>query len=150
MPYRRFFLAYLVMLLTGLAAQVRADAPVFFAGDGAAINGYDTVAYFTDGAPVKGNADFAVMWKGVVWWFSSLQNRETFEADPRSYAPQYGGYCAYAVSRGYRTSTAPEAWQIVAGKLYLIHTVSVHQLWVHDIDRNIARADANWPGVLRD
>ncbi|MFT7594247.1 MAG: YHS domain-containing protein [Paracoccaceae bacterium] len=150
MPNCRFFLAYLAILLSAVAAPSRADVPIFYAADGAAINGYDTVAYFTDGTPVKGKADYAVMWKGVVWQFSNLQNRETFEADPRSYAPQYGGYCAYAVSRGFRASTAPEAWRIVAGKLYLIHTPVVHQLWARDIDGNIARADVNWPGVLHD
>lgn len=150
MPNRRSFLACAAMLLTGLAVPVRADAPVFYSADGAAINGYDTVAYFTRGTPVKGNADFAVMWKGAVWQFASLQNREAFEADPRSFAPQYGGYCAYAVSQGYRASTAPEAWRIVAGRLYLIHTVAVHHLWARDIAGNIARADTNWPGVLHD
>ena len=150
MPSRRLFLSVVAMLLVAFTASARADAPVFYSTNGAAINGYDAVAYFTAGAPVKGRSDFAVMWKGAIWQFSSLQNREAFEADPRSFAPQYGGYCAYAMSLGRHVSTAPEAWSIVAGKLYLIHTTAVRRLWARDIGGNIARADANWPGALRD
>jgi len=150
MPSRRLFLACVTLSLTGLALPGRADSPMFHSADGAAINGYDAVSYFTDGTPTKGKVDFAVMWKGVVWQFANLQNREAFEANPRSFAPQYGGYCAYAVSRGYRASAAPEAWRIVAGKLYLIHTQAVQQVWARDIDGNIARADGNWPSVLGD
>ena len=150
MPSRRNFLFHIAILFLAGATPLRADAPIFYAAEGVAINGYDPVAYFTDGVPVKGKADFAVMWKGAIWQFANLQHREAFEAGPRSFAPQYGGYCAYAMSLGYRASTAPEAWRIVEGKLYLIHTPAVHQLWARDIGGNIARADVNWPEVLRD
>jgi len=148
MPHCRTFLACLALLFSGLTAPLRGETPVFYTDGDSAINGYDTVAYFTVGEPVEGRADIAVMWKGVIWRFSSRAHREAFEANPRAYAPQYGGYCAYGVSRGHRHITAPEAWYIDHGKLYLIHTRHVRTLWKRDMVGNIARADANWPSVL--
>ena len=88
------------------------------------------------------------MWKGAIWQFASAPNMAAFEADPMGYAPQYGGYCAYAVSRGYTASTDPEAWTLHAGKLYLNYSISVRAQWRPEIAENIALADANWPKVL--
>lgn len=150
MLYARLIITCFALLLAGFTAPLRADTPVFYSGGGSAINGYDTVAYFTLGEPVEGRADIAVMWKGAIWRFSSNAHREAFEADPWAFAPQYGGYCAYGVSLGYRDQTAPEAWQIVNGKLYLIRTRYIRTLWQGDMASYIARADANWPAVLRD
>lgn len=144
----RQILASLALILSGLALPVQADTPIFYARDTAAISGYDTVAYFTVGEPVQGQPNITVMWKGVIWHFANLAHREAFEANPRAYAPQYGGYCAYAVSLGHRDSTQPEAWHIVNGKLYLIHNPMVHRLWTRDINGNIAKANGNWPDVL--
>lgn len=123
---------------------------MFYANDGTAIGGYDTVAYFTRGAPTMGQPDIAVMWKGAIWHFSSHENREAFEANPRAYAPQFGGYCAYAVALGYTTSTDPQAWKIVDGKLYLVHSRDIEQVWERELTGNIALAEAHWPGVLFD
>lgn len=123
---------------------------MFYTGGNSAINGFDTVAYFTLGEPVEGRAENAVMWKGAIWKFASPDNREAFEADPRAYAPQYGGYCAYGVSRGYRDKTEPDAWHIVDGKLYLVRTPYVRALWMRDLTGHIAKANANWPGVLHE
>jgi hypothetical protein len=145
---RRFFLSCAALLMSGLIAPLWAQTPVFFSDGESAINGYDTVAYFTQRAPVKGRRDISVMWKGVVWRFANDANREAFEADPWAYAPQYGGYCAYGVSMGYRDITVPDAWQIVDGKLYLIRTRMVQEIWKRDVDGHIIRANANWPGVL--
>ena len=146
----RFFIVIIASALIGaLHTPARADAPMFFTGGGSAINGYDTVAYFTTGEPVEGRAEIAVMWKGAIWRFASEDNREVFESDPRAYAPQYGGYCAYGVAQGYREKTEPGAWRIVEGKLYLIRAPSVRAIWEQDMVGNIAKANANWPGVLR-
>ncbi|MCE8529234.1 YHS domain protein [Ruegeria pomeroyi] len=130
------------------APPLWAEASVFYTENGAAIRGYDTVAYFTEGAPVPGAPTIAVMWKGAVWHFASQENRAAFEANPRAFAPQFGGYCAYAVSRGYTSDTDPTAWQIVDGELYLIHSAEVARLWVEDVAGNIAGARKNWPAVL--
>ena len=115
-----------------------------------AASGYDVVAYFTEGKPVEGSDDFTVEYDGALWRFSSAQNREAFAADPAKYAPQYGGYCAWAVSQGYTASTDPQAWSIVDGKLYLNYSRSVQQTWEQNIPGNIAAADANWPKVLEE
>ena len=121
---------------------------VYVNSDGVAINGYDPVAYFREGAPVEGLPEFTARWKRVTWQFSSAENRDLFMASPEDYAPQYGGYCAYAVSRGYIASTVPEAWTIFEGKLYLNFSLGVRDTWRRDMEANIAKADANWPGVL--
>ena len=139
--------------LTGIAALVAAGPaaagePWFFTRNGAAISGYDPVAYFTQGKPVRGKKEHAVMWKGAVWQFSNAKHRVAFEMNPWAYAPQYGGYCAYAVSRGYTAKIEPEAWRIVDGKLYLNYSLAVRSLWAADVPGNITKANANWPGVL--
>ncbi|MEM7222709.1 MAG: YHS domain-containing (seleno)protein [Pseudomonadota bacterium] len=115
-----------------------------------AVSGYDAVAYFTEGKPVEGSDDFTVDYNGAVWRFASEENRDAFAADPAKYAPQYGGYCAWAVSQGYTASTDPEAWRIVDGKLYLNYSRSVQQTWEQNIPGNITAADGNWPKVLEE
>lgn len=122
--------------------------PAVFSADGAAIRGYDPVAYFTDGAPVKGKGEFSHEWQGVTWKFASAENRDAFASDPEKYAPQYGGYCAWAVKKGTTASIDPQAWKIVDGKLYLNYSLDVQKQWEGDIPGNIAEADKNWPDVL--
>ncbi len=121
---------------------------VFVDAAGVAINGYDPVAYFTEGKPVEGSSDFTTEWMGATWHFSSAENRDMFVAAPEDYAPQYGGYCAFAVSYGSTASTVPEAWTVHNGKLYLNFSLGVRDRWRADIDERIALADKNWPGVL--
>lgn len=132
----------------GAAAPARAERPWYYSHEGAVIRGYDVVSYFAAGEPAKGSAAHAVMWRGATWLFSSAENRSRFEMNPKAYAPQYGGYCAYAVARGYTASVVPEAWQIVSGKLYLCYSLSVRSKWQRDIDGYIRSGDANWPQVL--
>lgn len=115
---------------------------------GAAIDGTDAVAYFTKGKPVAGKRSITHEWKGATWRFSSEENRDNFAAAPEKYAPQYGGYCAYAVAKGSTASTVPDAWKIVDGKLYLNYSSDVQALWEADIPGFIAQANANWPSVL--
>ena len=116
---------------------------------GLAIRGYDPVAYFTNNAPMKGSDEYELKWKKATWRFVSADNRKLFEENPERYAPQYGGYCAWAVAQGYTASVDPvNAWKIVDGKLYLNYDVEVQMKWVKDIPGFIAKGDANWPGVL--
>ena len=119
-----------------------------FARGGAAIRGTDPVAYFTDARPVAGASDIVTKWMGAHWHFASADNRTAFEASPYAYAPRYGGYCAWAVASGYTASTDPEAWTIVDGRLYLNYSKGVQKRWAQDIPGNIAKGDANWPGLL--
>lgn len=120
----------------------------YFAEDGIAIRGADPVAYFTDDAYVAGSSEFTHDWNGATWQFASAENRDRFAANPDAYAPQYGGFCAWAVSQGYTAEIDPEAWNIVDGQLYLNFNRSIQNRWSRDIPGNIAQADQNWPGVL--
>lgn len=125
-----------------------AAVPVF-ASDGVAIRGSDPVAYFTEGRPVAGSPAHALEWNGAVWHFASASNRAAFEADPERYAPQYGGFCAWAVAeKGKLYSTQPENWAIVDGKLYLNFNDDIQARWQEDIAGFIARGDERWPGLL--
>jgi YHS domain-containing protein len=126
-----------------------AEPPVFTGlVKGLAVAGYDPVAYFTQGKPVMGSEDVTLQHEGATWRFASAENRTAFEAAPAKYAPQYGGYCAYAVSKGYTAKAEPDAWTIHDGKLYLNYDKSVQAIWEKDIPGNVAKGDANWPGVL--
>ena len=97
---------------------------------------------------MEGSAAFEHKWKGATWRFANAKNLEAFKADPEAYAPQYGGYCAWAVSQGYTASADPSAWRIVGKKLYLNYNREVQQNWEKDAAGNIVKADGNWPKVL--
>ena len=118
--------------------------------DGIAIRGADPVAYFTEKTSVMGDERNAYDWAGATWHFASMENREMFKADPEAYAPQYGGYCAWAVgAKGLLYSIQPHIWSVVDNKLYLNFDDVVHNTWVKDIPGFIEKADARWP-ELRD
>ncbi|NEZ61489.1 hypothetical protein D0962_01645 [Leptolyngbyaceae cyanobacterium CCMR0082] len=122
----------------------------FADNSGLAIRGTDPVAYFTQGGPVAGSSEFTYTWNNATWQFVSAENRDLFAANPAQYAPQYGGYCAWAVSQGYTASIDPNAWKIVDGKLYLNYSRGVQRRWEQDIPGHISNANANWPGVLEE
>lgn len=123
--------------------------PVYLDASGVALRGYDPVAYFTDGKPVKGSKQFSVAWMDATWYFSNEAHREVFKSDPEKYAPRFGGYCAYAVSRNYTWAGDPRVWRIEDGKLYLNANSEAQQLWEEDVPGNIMKGNAYWPGVLK-
>ena len=116
---------------------------------GAAVKGYDVVAYFTGGKPVKGSPEFSYQWKGAKWQFASAEHRAAFMKNPAKYAPEYGGYCAYAVSQGNIVDIDPNQWKIVGGKLYLNANFLSQSLWARDPEGHIKKGDANWPLIPR-
>ncbi|MDX1514323.1 MAG: YHS domain-containing (seleno)protein [Gammaproteobacteria bacterium] len=130
-----------------LCAPVMAKDPVFSTEQGA-IRGFDPVAYFSEGKPVPGSADITHEWDGATWHFASEANRDRFIAEPKKFAPAYGGYCAYAVANGYTATTDPNAWSIVDDRLYLNYSIAVKQRWEKNISGYISKANKNWPGVL--
>ena len=139
----------LALLAATVATPAFAAKPQVFVGkDGYAINGYDPVAYFTLEKPVKGSVDHSVMHNGATFLFATAENKAMFETDPERYAPQYGGYCAYAVSKGATAKTEPDAWTVIDDKLYLNFNTDVRAIWKMDIPANIARANKNWPDAL--
>lgn len=137
-------LAVPFLLASGLRAGKLVE-PVNTTGKGVALKGYDPVAYFNEGGPTKGSPNFTHQWMGAEWHFASAENRDQFSADPERYAPQYGGYCAYAVSEGHTANINPEAWKIVDGKLYLNYSKGVQKKWEKDQAGRIQAADENWP-----
>jgi YHS domain-containing protein len=112
---------------------------------GVAVGGYDPVAYFVDGRPVKGAASITLEHQGAIWRFASIANRDLFKADPAKYAPQYGGHCAWAVAEGYTAKGDPTAWTIADGRLYLNYNRAVQLNWEKDIAGNVRRGDGHWP-----
>jgi hypothetical protein len=120
--------------------------PLAAGPDHVAIQGYDTVAYFTDGKATKGNISFEYVWEDAKWRFASLAHREMFIADPDRYAPQFGGYCAGAVVNGVLVPANPEAWTIVDGKLYMVAGgQSDITEWKADAAENVERGNEQWP-----
>ena len=150
MGVMRVTLAVVVVLMVGAwsIAVSGQQAALNLGGNGVAVKGYDVVAYETERAPVKGRAEFEYRWQGAVWRFASAANRDRFATSPERFAPQFGGYCAWAVSRGYTADIDPEAWRIIDGKLYLNYSRRVQRMWEQDVPGNIAKGAANWPGVL--
>jgi YHS domain-containing protein len=129
-----------VLLLTGFGGIAVGQSPV---GD-LAMKGYDTVAYFKASKALKGNESFTFQWHGMTWYFSTRANRDVFSASPEKYAPQYDGYCAWAMTEARKAITDPEIWKIVDGKLYLQCSMEAYEKWSKDIPGNIKKADANW------
>lgn len=142
----------LMVTIFVLAPAALADKPEIYTGFGSnlALGGYDSVAYFTDGEPVKGSKDFETEFKGAIWRFSSQENLDAFEADPDAFRPQYGGYCAWAMDNGDLAKGNPKFWRIYEGRLYLNINRSIQKKWERDIPGFIEKADANWPGILAD
>lgn len=112
-----------------------------------AIHGYDPVAYFTAGRPTEGKDEITFSWQGAVWRFATPENRDLFAKDPGRYAPQYGGYCAYAVSQNSTADIDPRAWKIVNNKLYLNYDLDIQKKWESNRDAFIVAADKNWPAL---
>ena len=135
--------------VTETAQANSSEISVFVDKEGRAIRGTDPVAYFTQGSPVAGKAEFTHEWSGATWLFATAENRDLFAASPEQYAPQYGGFCAWAVSQGNTAPIDPQAWTIVNGKLYLNFSKGIQRRWEQDIPGNIAKANSNWPSILK-
>ena len=138
-----------VAVVSTLAGSAAFAGGAFYEKDGAAIRGYDAVAYFTDGKPVKGSPEHKANYKGSTFHFRSQANRDAFAADPAKYAPQYDGYCAFGTAGGYKAATHPSAFTIVGNKLYLNYNQDVQKKWSGDIPGYVKGADGKWPDVSR-
>lgn len=117
---------------------------------GRALRGMDPVAYFTQNRPVAGLAQFSYNWGGAIWLFASQADRDAFAAEPARYVPQYGGFCAYAMSLNALADGDPQAWTVDHGRLFINYSLAVRTQWnLHRAD-NIRRADLNWPAKSHD
>jgi len=133
-----------LLFATFLAPTARGDEPRL------SINGYDPVAYFTDGKPVQGKPEFEYSWHRLRWRFASGEHRDLFTRDAKHYAPQYDGYCALGTSAdgaAHKDTVDPEAWAIVDGKLYLTHNRYLLEVWRENAKEHIHQADQDWEAV---
>ncbi|MFO7446388.1 MAG: YHS domain-containing (seleno)protein [Ignavibacteriaceae bacterium] len=112
--------------------------------NGAAIKGYDAVAYFTDSKAVMGKADYTYKWMDAEWHFASKSHLDMFKKNPEKYVPQYGGYCAFGIAMNHCSSADPTAWKIVEGKLYLYTNEDVEGKWSKDVKESIMKSDEYW------
>lgn len=130
------------------AAALAADLINKDHDSGLAIEGYDPVAFFTQGAPVKGDPARQARYQEAVYQFATAENQAAFERDPAKYAPQFGGYCAYGVAKGKLVSVDIDTWVIVDGKLYLNYNQRVARLFAKDTAALITEAEKQWPALV--
>ena len=140
--------AVALFLMLALASAFADKTLVNVDKQGVALKGYDPVAYFTDNAPQKGNAAITSTYKGAQYQFVSDEHKKMFDANPAKFEPQFGGFCAYGVSKGYTVKIEPDAFQVVDGRLLLQYDKSVREKFQKDTQGNLKKADANWPGIL--
>jgi hypothetical protein len=133
--------------LISMCSVVSAQKSPVYAPKGIALDGYDAVAFFKQGKPVKGSSANALQWNGAQWLFADKADLESFKSSPEKYAPQYGGYCAYGAAQGHKASTEIDTWSIVDNKLYLNYNQKVKSTWVKDEGAYIETANKNWPQI---
>lgn len=141
-----------VVILVGAFLVVKKVSPVgwgwwgtYNTSSGLALKGYDPVAYFNDNRPVQGESIYAYDWGGATWHFSSTDNRDLFSGNPESFAPQFGGFCSFAVSKGFTADISPDAWHIDRGKLYVFADRNVRDSWVETLgEGSLEKSSANW------
>jgi YHS domain-containing protein len=138
----------MILLLASLLSQaIYAQNTTYSNTKGIAIKGYDPVAYMELNKAVEGNTNYTLEWSGSKWQFISQTNLEKFKLSPQTYAPQYGGYCAYGCSENHKAPTDPNAFTIVSGKLYLNYNLETRQEWLKDTANRIKTANAFWPNL---
>jgi YHS domain-containing protein len=137
----------LAVLFTAHAAA--ANVAVDTDAEGLALQGYDPVAYFTEGKPVAGESDLVVEHDGASYRFASFESRDMFAANPEKYAPKYGGYCAFGTTFQQKVPGDPQAFRIVDDKLYINSSPDILKRWSNDIPGNVEKADRIWPEIMQ-
>jgi YHS domain-containing protein len=143
---KRLFL--LLMLVSSIPAFGQSKSLLNLDKSGVALQGYDPVAFFTQNRPVKGNPQFESKYAGARYFFSSAEDKAIFDANPAKYEPQFGGFCAYGVSRGHTVPIKIEAFQIVNGRLLMQYDLDVKNDFNKDPQGNLQKADQNWPRLV--
>jgi YHS domain-containing protein len=146
--YQRICLAF-VILLTG--ALVGCGTPYATVkngvGDPVMLLGYDPVAYFTQGKPIKGTAQYQVKLPERSYYFASAEHKALFEANAAKYEPQYGGFCASGAAYALKLSSDPSAWEIMNDRLFIFGDSLGYEAWKLDPAWNVGHADALWPQI---
>lgn len=144
---KKIFLIIIVACVASFSAM--AQKSEIFATDGIAIKGYDILSFYKGSDPLKGSDSLTYKWKDVIWKFASRNNLDSFALNPDQYAPQYGGYCAYGTTRGYKAPTETNTATIVDGKLYFNYNDKVKDTWMKDKSNLIIKADSIWPSIKK-
>lgn len=144
--------AWSLISVGGLASAAQAVVPtspsaVDTDDHGVAMQGYDPVAYFSEGAPHQGDPKFMVKHDGATYYFASAENMKRFQKNPTAYLPQYGGFCAMGTAMHMKLEGDPKVWHIVDKKLYINFNPDVDRRWSDDVPLNISRANTNWPEI---
>ena len=142
----------ILVLVVGTFATVKKVSPIswgmwgnYNTASGIALKGYDPVAYIQNSEAMPGNSEFTVTWDDADWQFASAENMMLFEQDPEAYAPQFGGFCSFAASKGFTADISPDAWHVHDRKLYVFADKNVQDDWVAGIDDGTLEASiANW------
>jgi len=143
---------FIATLLVFTAFFAQAAEENIYSDKNGAIRGADPVAYFSlekGQSAVIGSDEYTHEWNGATWKFANAENRQKFIDNPEKYAPQYGGYCAFAVSHNFTKSISPNQWSIVDDKLYLNYNKTAAKKWKKKKAKSIRKADKNWPSVLK-
>jgi YHS domain-containing protein len=143
---KRFLLLFLFIGVLPVLAQNK--TLINLDKNGIAIQGYDPVAFFTQGRPVKGQAQFESKFKGARYLFASAENKAAFDGNPAKYEPQFGGFCAYAASEGHTAPIKVDAFMIVNERLLMQYDLDVKKIFEKDPQGRLAKADKNWPGLV--
>lgn len=141
-----------VVVLVGVFLVVKKVSPVgwgmwgnYNTSSGLALKGYDPVAYLNGNGPTQGDSQIAYDWGGATWQFSSTENMDLFSISPESYAPQFGGFCSFAVSKGFTADISPDAWHIEDGKLFVFADKNVRDTWVANLgEGSLDESTGNW------
>jgi YHS domain-containing protein len=118
-----------------------------------AIKGYDPVAYFTVNKATKGLSSIAANYEGIIYYFSTVANKNLFIKEPAKYEPQYGGWCAYALgAKNDKVDINPQTFKIINGKLYLFYNAYFNNTlksWNKDENNLLQKANQNWITILK-
>ncbi|GAA6195790.1 YHS domain-containing (seleno)protein [Pseudophaeobacter sp.] len=141
-------------LLSGVALSVAMATSALAAGvelnassTGLAMQGYDPVAYFTDGAPAKGSYKITTVFNDATYRFASEEHKAQFEANPEAYLPAYGGYCAFGAAMGFKFDGDPTYWKIVDNTLYLNLSKDIQERWEGNIPGFVQDANGHWANI---
>jgi YHS domain-containing protein len=144
-PINTFFIGTLLILFSSFSI-----AGEQYIKRGYAVTGYDTVAYFTVGAPTKGDKNISTEWNGATWLFATKSHRDLFLANPEKYAPAYDGHCAFAAGIGKKVSTKPTLWKIIDNRLFLNFSKAANTRWLDNPEGYIKDGDENWKELSKE
>jgi YHS domain-containing protein len=146
----RILFIILSVIISSFTVNAQKGSGKFFNNtdkSGVILDGYDAVAFFTDNKPVKGDAKFQYRYEDAIYYFASQEHLDLFTANPDKYKPQFGAWCAYAVSLGRIAPIDVNTFSIVDGRLFIQHNQRAVNGWNKDVPANIVKADKYWPAV---